>query len=364
MDAGEQHAAEQLLAIAEGIKNCPPERYKLPSELTLASDGFIETEGPPINVVWNVELSSSVRARYLGSIEYVFPFSEMPPLESSLCNKRGVDKRKCGIAWEAFMEHYKRQDAHPRQFRYEFDVTPHGLDFLRAFTKVKQTDDEPWVAGGVNSEVCANTAIRSTLNNPNNAAPTSTPPITLGSQGGTQDNGQAQGNGSADIHQGPSDISAVGIGMTRDVVLSGLASRYKLAKEDLDVGPESKWEVWSVEEKASSTTADYWEIFFKDGKVGSVITHLSPTLHGDAVALAQQLFAELYPRADADPGQVAKFLGTRSITLEVELGQTATAKSNEETMRFHFQKGSAFEIKIEAPLASAPTVSTSNFKTE
>jgi hypothetical protein len=362
MDAGEQHATEQLRAIAEGIKNCPPEKYKLPPELTLASDGFIETEGPLINVVWNVEPSSSVRARYLGSIEYVFPFSEMPP--SDLCNKRGVDKRKCRIAWEVFNENYKRQDAHPRQFRYEFDVTPHGLEFLRAFTKVKQTDDEPWVAGGVNSEVCANTAIKSTLNNPNNATHTATPPITLASQGGTQDNGQAQGKGSADIHQSPSDISAVGIGMTRDVVLSGLASRYKVAKEDLDVGPGSQLEVWSVEEKASSTTADYWEIFFKDGKVGSIITHLSPTLHGDAVALAQQLFAELYPRADADSGQVAKFLGTRSITVEVELGQMTTGKSNEETMRFHFQNGSAFEIKIEAPLESAPSVNTSNFKTE
>jgi hypothetical protein len=176
MNAGEQYATEQLRAIAEGIKNCPPEKYKLPPELTSASDGFIETEGPIINLVWNVEPSSSVRARYLGSIEYVFPFSEMPPLESNLCNKRGVDKRKCGIAWELFMEHYKRQDAHPRRFRYEFDVTPHGLEFLRAFTKVKQTDDEPWVAGGVNSEVCARTAIKSTLNNPNNATQTSTPP--------------------------------------------------------------------------------------------------------------------------------------------------------------------------------------------
>jgi len=174
MGAGEQHAAEQLRAIAEGIKNCSPEKYKLPPELTLASDGFIETEGPPINVVWNVELSSSARTRYLGSIEYVFPFSEMPP--SDLCNKRGVDKRKCRIAWEVFNENYKRQDTHPRQFRYEFDVTRDGLEFLRAFTKVRQTDDEPWVAGGINSEVCANTAIKSTLNNPNNAAQTSTSP--------------------------------------------------------------------------------------------------------------------------------------------------------------------------------------------
>jgi hypothetical protein len=287
----------------------------------------------------------------------------MPPDENDLC-KKAKNKTECRITWEVFWEHYQRNDAHPKQFRYEFDVTPRGLEFLRAFTKVKQIDGEPWVAGGVNSEVCANMAIKSALNNPNDAAQTLAPSTTVANERGKRDNGQAQGQGSADVQQAPSEISAVGIGMTREVVLSGLASHYRLTKEDIGAGPESKWEVWLVEENASSAPADFWEIYFENGKVGSVITHLSPTLHGDAVALAQQLFAELYPRADADPGQVAKFLGTRRITLEVELGQTTTAKSNEETMRFHFQNGGAFEIKIEAPLASAPSVSTSNFKTK
>ena len=176
LDAGEQHALEQLRAIAEGIKNCPPEKYKLSSELTFASAGLIETEGPPINVVWNVEPSSSARARYLGSIEYVFPFYLMPQQDENAHCKKAKNKRECGITWEVFWENYQREDANPWQFRYEFDVTPHGLEFLRAFTKEKQTDNEPWVAGGVNSEVCANMAIKSALNNPNNATQTSTPP--------------------------------------------------------------------------------------------------------------------------------------------------------------------------------------------
>ena len=75
------------------------------------------------------------------------------------------------------------------------------------------------------------------------------------------------------------------------------------------------------------------------------------------------MFAELYPRAEAESGQVAKFLGSREITVEIELGQMTTATGNEETMRFDLPNGTTFEIKIQAPVTSAPTVSTSNFRT-
>jgi hypothetical protein len=81
------------------------------------------------------------------------------------------------------------------------------------------------------------------------------------------------------------------------------------------------------------------------------------------VGLAQQLFAELYPRAEAESGQVAKFLGSREITVEIELGQMTTSTGNEETMRLDLPNGATFEIKIQAPVTSAPTVSTSNFRT-
>ncbi len=366
MDAGERHATEQLRTIAEAIKNCPPLEmpHGIPDYDQMVAEGFVDTNGPPQNVVWNVERQPSIRGRYEGTIEFSEPSTLRPPLDTDYCNKRGIDKSKCRHIWSLGWQVYRRQADHPHEFRYEFDVTSHGLELSRVFKKTEQTDDEPWVSGSQDSDGCASKAIKSTLNDPNNAAQTSAAPITFASQGGKQDNGQAQVQGSAGIHQAPSEISAVGIGMTREVVLSGLSGHYKLTKEDLGAGPESKQEVWSVEEKASSAPADFWEIFFEDGKVGSVITHLSPTLHGDAVALAQQLFAEVYTRADADPGQVAKFLGTRRITLEVELGQMTTGKSNEESMRFHFQNGSVFEIRIEAPVALPPSVSMSNFKTE
>jgi len=54
--------------------------------------------------------------------------------------------------------------------------------------------------------------------------------------------------------------------MTREVVLSGLSGHYKLTKEDLGIGPESKQEVWSVEEKASSAPADFGRYFSRMAK--------------------------------------------------------------------------------------------------
>jgi hypothetical protein len=206
-------------------------------------------------------------------------------------------------------------------------------------------------------------AVKSVLENSDGNARLSTIERAGASPRVKQDNEQTQGQGST-INKAPLEISAVGIGMAREIVLSGLAGRYKLTKEDLGGGAGSQLEVWLVEEKASSTSADFWEIAFTDGKVGSVITRLSPTLHGDAVGLAQQLFAELYPRADVDSGQVAKFLGTRRITVDVELGQMSSGKSNEETMRFQFPNGRIFEIKIAAPLTSAPSVNTSDFRSQ
>lgn len=161
-DDNGQHAIGQLRAIAEAIKTCPPNVYKLPA--TLASLDFIETYGPPTNVVWDVEPNDSVRAKYLGTINYVFPVSDMPPDEDVLCNsnKRKTDREQCRIGWEVFMQRYQRADAHPWQFRLEFDVTSNGLDFSRSFAKQKQIEGEPWVPGGI--EVCAKRAIHLVLN--------------------------------------------------------------------------------------------------------------------------------------------------------------------------------------------------------
>lgn len=360
MDAGEQQSTAELRTVAESIKTCPA--LELPQDAVdplLAEEGFESVYGPPLNVVWNVEARPSSRARYTGFIEFSEPsYFKLPP-DDSYCNKPKMNKSECRRRWVIGTQLYQRQLDHPLQFRYEFDVTPQGLEFLRAFKKSKQTDDEPWVAGAMDSDVCAAKAIKSALDSAN--AQLSTPPLSVISQEQEQASENATKTTSNPADQSSLDISTVAIGTPRDVALSDLANNYKLTKEDIGGG---QIEVWVVEKKAVSGPTDFWEIAFKDGKLASVIAHLSPTLHGDAVGLAQQLFAELYRRADAESGQVAKFLGSREITVEVELGQMTTATGNEETMRLDLPNGRAFEIKIEAPVASAPTVNTSDFRTQ
>jgi hypothetical protein len=156
--ADEQHAREQLRAITDSIKTCPPKMYQLPPEATLASQGFLVTDGPPSNVMWKVEPNPSGRTPLLGSVEYVFPFSEMPP--ANLCDKV-KHKRDCELAAHQFFEHYKQEDANPRQYRFEFDIATDGLEFVGSFSKTKQTDDEPWLPGG--TDFCGRRAIHLVL---------------------------------------------------------------------------------------------------------------------------------------------------------------------------------------------------------
>jgi len=167
MDSGEQRATEQLRSIAETIKSCPP--LELPPEAIdplLAKEGFEDVYGPPLNVVWNVNVNTSTRARYEGSIEFSEPCYFKPPLDDAYCNKPRIDKKECRRRWMIVMRVYKQQADHPLQFRYEFDVTPHGLRFLRAFKKTDQTDEASWVAGGLDSNACARNAITSVLDRP------------------------------------------------------------------------------------------------------------------------------------------------------------------------------------------------------
>lgn len=158
-NVGEQRAIDQLRAIVETIKRCSP--FQIPPDIDM--QGFISTVGPPENVVWNVELHPSIRGRYVASIEFYEPSSLKPPPEDVICNKKEGHVAYCKHVWEITMHVYDRQVAHPLHFKYEFDVTSHGLEFLDAFTKITQTDGEPWVAGGLDSDGCASKAIKSVL---------------------------------------------------------------------------------------------------------------------------------------------------------------------------------------------------------
>ena len=141
MDAGEQRATEELRAVASQLRAARSLDH-LPMLRAL-----LTCMVPPLNVLWNVEPRPSTRGRYTGVIEFGEPsYYKLPP-DDSYCNKPKMDKSECRRRWVIGTRIYQQQLDHPLQFRYEFDVTPQGLEFLRAFKKTKQTDDEPWVAG-------------------------------------------------------------------------------------------------------------------------------------------------------------------------------------------------------------------------
>lgn len=155
----EQSAIDQLRAIVESIKTC-----QLPSlpplfDAEMEAEGFADVHEPPASVVWNVELHPSIRARYVGSIEFSeASYIQLPP-NDSYCNKPKMNKSECRRNWAIGMGIYQRQVEHPLRFRYEFDVTTHGLEFLQSFTKTKQIDGEQWVDGTIKSDWCAFHAI-------------------------------------------------------------------------------------------------------------------------------------------------------------------------------------------------------------
>jgi hypothetical protein len=146
-------------------------------------------------------------------------------------------------------------------------------------------------------------------------------------------------------------------------VLSGLAGHFKLTKEGSGNETGSQIEIWSVE-STSQSAQEFWEIAFSEGKVASIITNSLRPLQGEALTLAQRLFAELYPRGDVDNSKVGKFLGTRDLNVQVRMFQMTSDKGNEETMRFQFENGTSFEIKINVPVKGSPAVSISTFQTQ
>jgi hypothetical protein len=160
-NTGERRAIEQLRAIADAIKSCPPEVYKVSPDIQAVMWESTIESGPPESVTWDVvPNTNSIRARFLGSVEYLFPSDTK--WASDMCS-RVKKKRECNDDyWHVFLPTYNREVAHPQQYRYEFEVTPNGLELLRGLSKVKQVDNEPW-APAVGVESCTRRAIHLVL---------------------------------------------------------------------------------------------------------------------------------------------------------------------------------------------------------
>jgi hypothetical protein len=165
MDEGERLAVDQLREIAEAIKKCT--EFQIPIDPQMAREGFVDVDGPPQNVIWNVVIQPSIRARYQGYVEYTVPnYFQVPPTDD-YCNQPKIDKKACKKAWSIGTEIYQHQADFPFHFKYEFDVSDHGIEFIKAFKKNKRAIGEPWVEDGIKADGCGYKSIQSVLSNSN-----------------------------------------------------------------------------------------------------------------------------------------------------------------------------------------------------
>lgn len=122
MDEKTQNEVRHLRAIARTIKECPRV-----ADFKDTGGGTIYN-GPPSNVVWDVKPSGSVRAPYLGFVEFFLP-REFSASER-VCAK---NPRYCAEITNA---------TKPYRYRFEFDLGPDGLESTRLL--VKSESDKEW----------------------------------------------------------------------------------------------------------------------------------------------------------------------------------------------------------------------------
>jgi hypothetical protein len=134
-----QPAVEALRAVAQDVKRCP-QNYLILTELR-PQKGSGEPpkllSGPAQNVTWDVTRSDSVRAPYLGFLEFTMAWELwIPPgFETDIRKNPGF----------AIWSNFDRDEGYkPDEYRYEFDVGPDGLELSRALTRKQgQTEWKP-----------------------------------------------------------------------------------------------------------------------------------------------------------------------------------------------------------------------------
>jgi TPR repeat protein len=147
------------------------------------------------------------------------------------------------------MQMYQQQVDHPFQYKYEFDITPHGLEFLSASTKTKRTDNEQWLDAAIDADGCAYKGIKSVLDRPATAAQDQRP------SGISEEFWDAANHGNPDAQLIIGKNYEAGIGVPQD---------YVEAYFWLDIAASGKTEIMKPEDVAK----------LRD----SIVSHLTPTV--------------------------------------------------------------------------------------
>lgn len=121
MDEQSRTQVKELRSISQAIKACP--RKESPDT---GNGKFIY--GPPSNVIWDVKPNPSVRAPYLGYIEFSLP-------QEFSASKKYCDKNPVVCLQMLGLGSVK--------LRFEFDLGPGGLELMKLLFKKKE-DDKEW----------------------------------------------------------------------------------------------------------------------------------------------------------------------------------------------------------------------------
>lgn len=123
MDEHTKEQVKQLRAISDVIKACP--------KVALFADKGTGTlnDGPPFNVTWDVKPNSSIRAPYLGYIEFVLPRQFSASEAYCATHRKSCDDL---MSLNSF------------RYRFEFDLGSDRLELTKMLVKSDYEKDKEW----------------------------------------------------------------------------------------------------------------------------------------------------------------------------------------------------------------------------
>jgi hypothetical protein len=155
-DSAKQKAIEQMRRIANAMKQCPAEKSSFQDECQVYTSHL----GPPTNVEWDVVPSKSVRAPYLGIIEFTVPnrrertdVANLPKKLQRKCadRKDAMASQELQIDAQAMREGPMWKDGH---YRFEFDVGLSKPELVKMLWVVKDRNDKVITSPSKDSDAC------------------------------------------------------------------------------------------------------------------------------------------------------------------------------------------------------------------
>ncbi len=154
-------AVETLRTIAQRIGKCP-NVLDFENQWGRKKDEIEQYyQGPPENIVWDVVAGDSVRAPYLGYVEFTINENQSVPDSAMQKFQQKFGQRgHTSLTSDAFFKILVR---FPLHLRYEYDLGPSGLQLTRVLQRNKNTRDS-WQDANIRSAAshCWDTAARNT----------------------------------------------------------------------------------------------------------------------------------------------------------------------------------------------------------